>query len=579
MKNNKGIGLRLYLLITFVIIFVISITSFSWVSFENFNKNYKNRLQITTEYTNIVNEARQAQVDFKKQVQEWKNTLLRGYDNESFKKYYSQFSQENDNVQKQLLQLKSDMQKLGLDTSSVDALLKTHKDLYDKYNIAIKSYDPTNAESYRIVDKLVNGIDRKPTDDMDSLVNAIQEKATLEAENIIKQSDIDSNNFNRILICIAIVGIILVIFFTFLIMSTYKGITNFIDQFKILLKQAEMGDLTVRGQIHKKDELGELTERFNIFVHKIGNLIAEAKDATTTVATSSNQITKTSDEVSKIAEEVASTINNIAENASKESILAEESNKSVKHVAHGVARITENTVHISELANNAMTTVINGSDDLKHQIERMSNTKNASKNVSDVISNLSTKSDEIGRVVDFIIGITEQINLLALNASIEAARAGEAGRGFTVVADEVNNLAELSKESTQKISKLISEVQTDIEKAVIEVNNTNISIDEQSASLKETNDSLELIQKSVFEVTNKIKQVATETEAINKNAMSVEQSIKNIVNSIEVNASSTQEIAASTEEHTASIEEISTSMSVLAELSNNLQESLSKFKV
>ena len=86
--------------------------------------------------------------------------------------------------------------------------------------------------SYRIVDSLVNGMDRKPTDDMDAI-------ATSETENMIKQSDVDANNFDRNLIFIEIIGFILIILFTTLIIFTYKGITMFIEQFKTLLKQAE----------------------------------------------------------------------------------------------------------------------------------------------------------------------------------------------------------------------------------------------------------------------------------------------------------------------------------------------------
>ena len=578
MKSSKGIGTRLYLLIGFVMVFVLSITSFSWITFKSLNENYKYRLQRTAEYINLVDESRQAQVDFKKQVQEWKDTLLRGYDSESFKKYYSQFTQEKDNVQGQLLNLKEDMKKQGMDTSSIDTLLNTHKDLYNKYNTAIQSYDSNNAESYRIVDGLVKGIDRKPTDDMDVLVKDIQDKSKLETDNMMNQSDIDSNNFNKNLICIAVLGIILTLFFAFLITSTYKGITKFIEQFKKLMEQAEMGDLTINGVVHKKDELGQLTEGFNGFIFKIRTLISESMEATTTVVSSSNEVMNTSDEVSKTTEDIAHTISTIADNALNEARLAVEINNSVNDVVRGVNRITENSMHISELATNAMTTVTNGSESLEHQIETMSATKNASNNVSEVISNLSTKSNEIGVVVDFISGITEQINLLALNASIEAARAGEAGKGFTVVANEVNKLAALSKESTEKISHLIGQVQTDISNAVVEVTNTNNSIDKQSISLKETNESLNLIYKSVFEVTNKIKEVAAETEEINKNVISVEQSINNISTIIDDNALNTQEISSATEEHTASIKEIASSMNILVALSNNLQNTLSKFE-
>lgn len=579
MKSSNGIGIRLYTLIGVVMIFVLGISSFSWVSFKDFNQKYRDRLQTTAGYISMVDEARQAQVDFKIQVQDWKDTLLRGNDPAAFKLYYSQFEQDNDNVQTLLTKLKLEMAKQGINTSSVDALLGTHKELYDKYTQAIKSYDQNNAESYRIVDGMVKGIDRKPTDDMNALVKQIEDKANSETQNMMRQSEIDNYNFNRNLILISIIGIILIIVFALLIISTYKGITKFIEQFKTLMERAENGDLTIKGQIYKKDELGELAERFNRFIDRIRNLICEAKETSETVASSSNEVMKNSDEVSRTAEEVAGTIAGIAESASKQAELAEQSNKAVNGVVEGLNLITESTVHINELAGKAIETIVSGTTSLNQQSNKMNNTKNASQNVAIVISNLSTKSNEIGKVVEFINGITEEINLLSLNASIEAARAGDAGRGFTVVANEVKKLAELSKTSTQKISNLISEVQSDIEKAVAEVTNTEVSIDEQETSLKVTDDSFNLIQQSVFEMTNKIKEVTDETKEINNKAISVEKSMKSIVRIIEQNASGTEEVAAATEEQTASVEEVASSMNHLAELSSSLQKSLNKFKV
>lgn len=579
MKKVNGIGTRLYMLIGFVMIFILGISGFSWTTFGSFNKENKNRLQKTSEYIIMVDEARQAQVDFKIQVQDWKDTLLRGNDSAAFEKYYSQFTQGNNKVQGELEKLRSNMIKQGMNTSLVDELLNSHKDLYNKYTSAIKSYDSKSLNSYQIVDGLVKGIDRKPTDDMNSLVKYIEDTASSETQSIMKKSDIEANSFNRNLICISVLGIILVIFFTTLITSINRGITRFMEQFKTLMEQAESGDLTIRGEVYKKDELGELTERFNSFIDKISSLIYEAKDTSVTVASSSREIMKTSEEISKAAEEVAVTISDVAESALKQSELAQQSNRAVNGVVEGLNLITENTVHIDRLANNATKTVISGTESLKNQSEKMTNTKKASQNVADAINDLSEKSNEIGKVVEFINGITEQINLLSLNASIEAARAGEAGRGFTVVANEVKKLAELSKESTEKISNLILGVQDNINKAVVEATNTKASIDEQVTSLKETDDSFNLIQKSVFEITNKIDEVANQTREINEKAVSVERSVKNIVSIIEENGSSTGEIAAASEEQTASIEEVSSSMNYLAELSNNLQKSLAKFKV
>ena len=396
---------------------------------------------------------------------------------------------------------------------------------------------------------------------------------------MMEESDKDSNRFNKSLVALAVIGTMLTILLAKIIMSTYKDIKKFIDQFKTLMEQAEKGDLTVVGEVYKNDELGEVTEKFNGLIRGIKNLISESKEAAITVAKTSNEIMKTTDEVSSVSQEVAATVSNLAESASQQAELAEQSNESVKGVVDGLNRITENSLYINKLADKATETVNNGSEILNQQIKIMDSTKDSSKNVSEVISSLSTKSSQIGEVIEFINGITEQITLLSLNASIEAARAGEGGRGFTVVANEVKKLAELSKQSTLKISNLIIEVQTDIDNVVKEAANTNEYINKQAISLKHTDNSLKDIERSVFEVTNKIKEVTVETELINNSAIAVENSIKNMVTIIEKNAASTQEVSASTEECTASIEEISASMNVLEDLSNNLEKTIEKFKV
>lgn len=579
MKGNKSIGLKLYTLVVFITIFIVGISSFSLINFKNLNAKHKDNLDTTIEYIKIVDEARQAQVDFKKQVQEWKDTLLRGNDPEAFKKYYSQFTQENENVETQLANLKKHMNEYGMDSSSVDTLVTSHKDLYGKYNKAIESYDINNKESYKIVDTLVKGIDRKTTDDMDALVKQIEDNAQVKTESIMKQSGIDADNFNKSLIFGVILGIVLIVIFTVTIIRTYKGITKFIEQLKSLMKEAESGNLTVRGEVYSKDELGQLTDRFNKFLDKIRSLIIEAKHTSDTVVSSANGIKKNSDEISETAGEVADSVSNVAENSSRQVELAENSNNSVKVVVKGLNNIAENTAYIDELAKKAMETVIDGIKSLKHQRDKMNDTKKTSILVTDIIFDLSKKSNEIGKVIEFINGITEQINMLALNASIEAARAGEAGRGFTVVANEVKNLAELSKDSTKKINDLISSVQMDIGKAVEEVNNTNTSIDEQVNSLKLTDQSFAEIQNAVSEVTNKTKDVSIETEVINQNAISVEKAIKNISDIIDKNSSVAEEVAASTQEFTACIQEVASSLNILSEQSNNLKDVISKFEV
>lgn len=579
MNNNSGIKLRLYMMVAFTITLTIGISIFSWTSFNNSNEKSHSRLHNTIDYIDLVNSSRKIQVDFKEQVQEWKNTLLRGNDPASLKKYYDAFLNKHKTIQEDLIALKKDMSSKDLDTSLVDNLLSSHKELYDKYTIAIKKYDSNNKESFKIVDTLVKGIDRAPTDDMDSLVKQIEDTAKLKAEDMINEANKESLNFRKTLSGILLFSICVIVFLTILILSTYKGIKNFISELERVINKAEQGDLTVEGRVYSKDELGMLTKQFNKFLSEIRFLISKARETSVVVLSSSHEILKSSEETSKASEEISATVTSISEGALEQSKLAHEGNNLVKDVSISLHSIADNTLNISDLANKSMKIVNNGTRILEYQRNKMSHSQKASQNVSEVISELSIKSSEIGQIIGFINGITGQTNLLALNASIEAARAGEAGRGFSVVANEVKKLAELSKESTEKINNLIIEVQRDIEKAVIEMNNTKISIDEQSSSLQSTENAFNDIKLSVSEVVNKINAVSYETQIVNSNILSVENSINNIENLVTESASFTEEAASITEEQTASMVEISSSINELTELSKDLQNTLEKFIV
>lgn len=579
MKDNGKIGKRLYALTGFIIVFIIVISVFSWTTFKGFNEKQKNMLQVNAKYMKLVDEARQSQVDFKKQVQEWKDTLLRGYDHKNFNKYYSQFEEENKNVQLELSKLRKDMKAENINTSLIDQLIKNHQELYYKYSSAIKKYSSENKDSYKIVDTMVKGIDRQPTDDMDSLVEDIQKKANMENQNMIQESNTYEKNFNKNLAIICILGMVFIVILILLIMSTYKGIKNFIDQFKILIKNAQDGDLTVKGEVYNKDELGQVTEDFNRFINRIRNLIFSAKNIGKTVSSSSNIINKGSEELGKSSVEISNNVSNLAERALKQSELVKQSNEAVVSVIQDLKDTNKNISHVMDFARGTISIVGHGTENLKYQEEMMVNTQSASENVFNVILNLSRKSKEIGKVVEFIDSVAEQINLLALNASIEAARAGEGGKGFTVVADEVKKLAKLSGEYAHKIDILIRDVQLDIKKASNESKNAEDLTIKQSESLKLTDKSFKDIKNSIYNISEKIKEVKSNSDGINENAVRVGEYINNISELLEENASDVQSVSYDQEEQTASIEEIGASIEHLVETSHNLSESLGKFKV
>lgn len=132
-----------------------------------------------------VDTARLAEVNFKKQVQEWKNVLLRGQDPALYQKYLDAFTRQETLVQQNLQSLKPLMQQMGLPTDQVDGLVQSHQLLGTRYRQALGSYDQSSFQSAITVDKKVRGIDREPTDRMDALVRYIEE----ETEAGIKASE------------------------------------------------------------------------------------------------------------------------------------------------------------------------------------------------------------------------------------------------------------------------------------------------------------------------------------------------------------------------------------------------------
>ncbi|PCA81168.1 chemotaxis protein [Pseudomonas aeruginosa] len=212
------------------------------------------------------------------------------------------------------------------------------------------------------------------------------------------------------------------------------------------------GDLTKRLAVTSRDEFGVLGDAFNQFVERIHRSIREVAgtahklhDVSQLVVNASNSSMANSDEQSNRTNSVAAAINElgaaaqeIARNAADASHHASDAN----HQAEDGKQVVEQTIRaMNELSEKISASCAN-------------------------IEALNSRTVNIGQILEVIKGISEQTNLLALNAAIEAARAGEAGRGFSVVADEVRNLAHLAQESAQQIQKMIEELQIGAQEAV-----------------------------------------------------------------------------------------------------------------
>ena len=579
MMKTNGIKGNLFFLVVFILVFMIGIGNFTFYSLNNTADQGQNDVAAVNKYIDLVDNSRNIQVTFKKQVQAWKDLLLRGSNESNYNNYLSQFTGYNKDVLNGLSNLKISMAKLEIDVAMVDKLSLELTQLQINYTDALKSYDRTNKDSYKIVDTLVKGMDKAPTNDMDVLVKSIKDKSNSQVLIMNTASKDNNKHIELILFIIIIISTCLIILLTFMTLLTYKSIEKFIHQFETLMQKAEDGDLTIQGTIFSNNELGVLTIRFNKFIKKIKTLILETKDMSNLVATSSNNILKNSDETAKTSQQIAETISDVAIGATMQSTLVQQSNDMVINVSRDLSKVTEATNYMKELAKETDKIVIEGISIIKFQNDKMLDSKNTTEEVSLSILNLSSKSAKIVEFVEIINGISSQTNLLALYASIEAARAGESGKGFAVVADEIRKLAESSSSSTSKIEELIKAIQNSISETATKMEKFQKSMDEQTESIESTKNIFGKIKESTDKVTNEIIEVSNKAQLIDKNSLSLEKAIKNISTVIEQNAAASEEVAASAEEQVASIEEIASSISSLTKSSDKLKQFLDKYKV
>ncbi len=310
-------------------------------------------------------------------------------------------------------------------------------------------------------------------------------------------------------------------------------------------------DLTLRSDVHSKDEIGIMAQAFNTMLEKFEALIQQ-------VISSSTQLATASEEVSSVAGESATNVERQRNETDQVATAINEMTATVQEVANNASSAAGAAANADNEAMGGKSVVENASQviaQLAGEIEK----------ASSVITEVEQDSENIGGVLDVIKGIAEQTNLLALNAAIEAARAGEQGRGFAVVADEVRTLASRTQESASEIESMIEKLQSGAQNAVAVMENSREQAQAGVEQANQAGEALAAITRAVATITEMNIQIASAAE---------EQSAV----SEEINRNVTC-ISQISEQTASGAEQTTCAATELAQLASELQNLVRQFKI
>lgn len=380
---------------------------------------------------------------------------------------------------------------------------------------------------------------------------------------------------NMTLLVTVVVGIIAIVVAILISTSISKKLNVLMKTFE----QAADGDLTVGVDFKSKDEFAELGSHFNMMMMKIGELILNVKSSADVIFKTSDTINRMATETSSAINEVALTIDQVAQGASETSQDIQTGVDSLDVLASQIDEIeslAKDMIALSEQSNGL------GQEGLKAMgllTEATEKTNKSTGVIGEVVSDMDSTTSQIGLITDTINNIAAQTNLLALNAAIEAARAGEAGRGFSVVADEIRKLAEQSTSATKQIQVLIEAIKNKSSMAVRSMEESKATVVEQNKAVTNTKDIFNKILESVMKMVKEIELIQSSVVETNKGKQDIVSRMQNISAVSEESSASAEEVSATTQEVTAAMHEFANSSVQLKELSGELEQQINKFKL
>lgn len=417
---------------------------------------------------------------------------------------------------------------------------------------------------------------KKETADLRDKLAALLKVAEENAAQINTENQEDTRNAIMSMVIITLVAVIILVLLGVMII---KAITTPLEEMINNCVKLKDGDFRLdKIDTDRGDEFGDVLRALVAMRESLNKFMRRIAESSEQIAASSEELTANSSQTAKVAMQVAESVSEAANIVSEQQKAVDSGNEKVSLIATSVDEMRDHAELVARNSVSAADEAAAGRSAIDSSVNQIKNVETTVTNTAVIVDKLGERSKEIGTIVDTISGIAGQTNLLALNAAIEAARAGEHGRGFAVVAEEVRKLAEQSQTAAQQIADLIGTIQHDTTSAVASMQEGRTAVVEGAQSVEGLRSVFDRINNNIDEVSAKVETMSRAVAGVATHAEGIAQKMDNIDGGAKKVADQMQTVSASTEEQSASAEEIASASDALAQLAQELQLALQKFK-